>query len=55
MSNDQCTGETLTHNQSCTVDIAFNPTAKGQLTGKLTVTTDSSKVQGVKLMGTGVP
>jgi hypothetical protein len=55
VTNDLCTGVTLTHDQSCTVDIAFRPTVKGQVTGKLTVTTDSSKVQGVTLTGNGVP
>jgi len=55
VSNDLCTGATLTYNQSCTIDVAFNPTAAVHVIGKLTVTTDSTKDQGVQLEGTGVP
>jgi hypothetical protein len=45
----------LTHNQSCTVDVAFNPTGAGKVTGNLTVTTDSAKAQKLGLRGNGVP
>jgi hypothetical protein len=55
VTNDECIGATLTHNQSCTVDIAFSPTVIGKVSGKLMVTTDSTKTQTMELSGIGVP
>jgi hypothetical protein len=54
-SNDKCTGVTLMHNGNCTVDVAFNPTAPGKVSERLTVTTDSAKAQNVQLTGNGLP
>jgi hypothetical protein len=54
-SNDLCSGTTLTPGQHCTVDVAFNPTATGRVSGELMVTTDSAKAQTMELSGTGVP
>jgi hypothetical protein len=54
-SNDTCTGQTLTHGQSCTVDVALDPTAPGKVNANLIVTTDSTKAQNVGLSGNGTP
>lgn len=55
ISNDQCTGTTLAPGARCKVDLAFDPTGTGKVKGKLTVTTDSAKVQHLTLYGTGTP
>jgi len=42
ISNDTCTGLKLNAKQSCTVDVALNPTGTpGPVNGQLTVTTDA--------------
>jgi hypothetical protein len=54
-SNDTCTGATLNAKQSCTVDVAFNPTGTpGLVKGQLTVTTDAESQQ-VKVSGDAIP
>jgi hypothetical protein len=54
-SNDTCTGTKLNAKQSCTVDVAFNPTGTpGPVKGQLTVTTDA-EAQQVKLSGVAIP
>ena len=54
-SNDTCTGITLNAKQSCTVDVAFNPTGTpGPVKGQLTVTTDA-EAQQVPLSGNAIP
>jgi hypothetical protein len=54
-SNDACTGVTLNPKQSCTVEVAFEPTgAAGPVKDQLTVTTDAQSQQ-VPLSGHATP
>jgi hypothetical protein len=53
LSDDTCSGQTLAHNDSCTVDVRFAPTSPGAKSATLSITDNTASAGATTLSGTG--